>query len=113
MKQVYRHYKGGLYEFIAFGKSEATGTDMAVYKSLQDGEVYMRPVEEWNEKFFPESTDNYLTKLEDGRVVMKYPDNYKIGESKEESCQKCYTASLLKPLETGGICSDCRFKKFY
>ena len=51
MKQVYRHYKGGLYEFIAFGKSEATGADMAVYKSLQDGEVYMRPVEEWDRKF--------------------------------------------------------------
>ena len=51
MKQVYRHYKGGLYQFIAFGKSEATGADMAVYKSLQDGEIYMRPVGEWDRKF--------------------------------------------------------------
>lgn len=40
----YRHFKGGEYEVIAIGKHTETMEDMAVYRSLLDGKVWIRPL---------------------------------------------------------------------
>lgn len=47
--QIYKHFKGGLYEIIAEGKDSETLEDVVVYKSLYDspdfvmGTVWVRP----------------------------------------------------------------------
>lgn len=44
---VYRHFKGGDYEFIALAHVEATLEPVVVYRSLTNGEVFTRPAAEF------------------------------------------------------------------
>jgi hypothetical protein len=46
--QVYKHYKGGIYEIISMAVHTETGERLVVYKSLNFGSVYVRPYEIWN-----------------------------------------------------------------
>lgn len=49
--QAYRHHKGSLYELLAVAKGEATGQPMAVYRPAGGGQIYVRPLAEFREKF--------------------------------------------------------------
>lgn len=47
----YKHFKGGMYEVIGIAKHSETLKEMVVYKALYgDGEIWVRPIEMWNEK---------------------------------------------------------------
>lgn len=44
----YRHYKGGEYEVVCIGRLEGDETkEMVVYKSVEYGDVWIRPVAEF------------------------------------------------------------------
>ncbi|PKL36550.1 DUF1653 domain-containing protein [Candidatus Peregrinibacteria bacterium HGW-Peregrinibacteria-1] len=43
-KEVYRHFKGGMYEVVTLAKMEADLEEVVVYRSLDGGEVYVRPL---------------------------------------------------------------------
>ena len=46
----YRHFKGNQYEVIGIAKHSETLAEMVVYRALYgDGEIWVRPVEMWNE----------------------------------------------------------------
>lgn len=45
----WRHYKGGIYTVIAVGKVEKDQTPCVVYQCLADGQVWVRPLYEWQE----------------------------------------------------------------
>jgi hypothetical protein len=47
-KQVYKHYKGGTYEIVSMATHSETGEKLVVYKSLNFGSVYVRPLDIWN-----------------------------------------------------------------
>ena len=53
--QIYRHYKGGEYTFLGVAKLESDLTDMAIYKKayVDTDTVFVRPLEEFIEKFKP------------------------------------------------------------
>lgn len=51
----YRHYKGGEYEFLGIAVEEKSCEDRVVYRSLADGTIWIRPVEE----FFGMVQDRY------------------------------------------------------
>ena len=43
---IYQHFKGGLYEAICVGRSsEARSEEFVVYKSLDKGYIWIRPIE--------------------------------------------------------------------
>ena len=47
----YRHFKGNEYEVLFVGKHSETLEEMVVYRALYgDGEVWIRPVDMWNEE---------------------------------------------------------------
>lgn len=50
---IYRHYKGGEYTLLGLAKLESDLTDMAIYKKayVDTDTVYVRPLEEFIEKF--------------------------------------------------------------
>lgn len=43
----YRHYKGGLYEFITTGYEEDTIEEVVIYKSLETNIVWVRNVHDF------------------------------------------------------------------
>lgn len=53
--KIYRHYKGGEYTLLGIAKLESDLTDMAIYKKayVDTDTVYVRPLEEFVEKFKP------------------------------------------------------------
>ena len=48
--QIYKHYKGGTYEIITLATHTESGDKFVVYKSLNFGSVYVRPLDIWNSK---------------------------------------------------------------
>lgn len=46
--QIYKHYKGGTYEIITLATHTESGDKFVVYKSLNFGSVYVRPLDIWN-----------------------------------------------------------------
>jgi hypothetical protein len=47
---VYRHYKGGRYRLLTRARlSEDHATPLVVYVSLSHGEIWVRPLSEWDE----------------------------------------------------------------
>lgn len=54
---IYRHFKGGYYIVHSLAHIEKTGEDVVVYQSLQDGNVWVRPVSEFNDPV-PEDKPN-------------------------------------------------------
>lgn len=47
---IYRHYKGGEYEFITTAKHSEKEEDLVVYRSLKDKKVWIRPLSAWSEE---------------------------------------------------------------
>lgn len=45
--RLYRHYKGGLYEFISMAIHSETKEELVIYKSIHYGTVHARPLEQW------------------------------------------------------------------
>jgi len=44
----YKHFKGTIMEVIAIAKHSETLEDMVVYKHLEDGQVWVRPLDMFN-----------------------------------------------------------------
>ena len=59
VSSIYRHFKGGYYivHSIARIEKERDGEEVVVYQSLQDGQVWIRPVSEFQE-LVPEGKPN-------------------------------------------------------
>lgn len=46
---MYRHYKGGIYSVVAWATDEPTMTPVVVYRSVDDGRVWVRTCKSWDE----------------------------------------------------------------
>jgi hypothetical protein len=60
MKDVYRHYKGGIYYLIGIGKHSETEEELVIYEN-EKGDLWVRPYE----MFFEDVTVN-------GEVVKRF-----------------------------------------
>lgn len=47
--EIYKHYKGGTYEVISMTTHTETNEVLVVYKSINFGTVYARPIKSWND----------------------------------------------------------------
>ena len=47
--KIYRHYKGNIYKIINFAKHSETAENMIVYQSVENGDIWVRPYDMWNE----------------------------------------------------------------
>lgn len=46
--KVYKHYKGGDYKVLTLAKHTETDEILVIYKSIQFGSIYARPLHIWN-----------------------------------------------------------------
>jgi hypothetical protein len=49
--KTYKHYKGGLYNLVGLALMEDTKQKVVVYCSHEDGQVWVRPADEFFAKF--------------------------------------------------------------
>lgn len=49
-KCIYRHFKGNKYRVLGIAKHSETLEDTVVYKSLENGEMWVRPAKMWNDE---------------------------------------------------------------
>jgi hypothetical protein len=54
----YQHYKGGTYEVIMLAREEATLTAVVVYRSKETGQVWTRPLVNFNELVYQPTPDD-------------------------------------------------------
>lgn len=50
----YRHYKGGLYRLLHYAFMEIDKSEVACYQDVETGAIYVRPLNEFEEKFSPQ-----------------------------------------------------------
>ncbi len=64
---LYRHYRGGEYEVLCVGRLEGDVVkEMVTYKSLEHGDVWVRPVIEFTEYVYSENyTGPRFIKIDD------------------------------------------------
>ncbi len=48
--QIYKHYKGGTYQVISMATHTEQNQILVIYKSLNFGSIYARPIDSWLEK---------------------------------------------------------------
>ena len=46
---IYRHYKGGIYQVVDIARHSETLEKLVIYKSVENGEYWARPLSMWNE----------------------------------------------------------------
>lgn len=55
---IYRHYKGGIYRVIAHATDDVTEKPVVVYRSEQDGRIWVRTLDNWNSTVHGEEFGN-------------------------------------------------------
>lgn len=58
--EIYKHFKGKLYEVIAIGTHAESHEDFVIYKSINDDKIWIRPLEMFISKVDKEKYPNII-----------------------------------------------------
>lgn len=73
--KVYRHFKGN-YVFVENTGTYFDGTPVVIYKGLNNGKIYVRPISVFNEEVEPERDDNITNQKYRFEIANDLSENY-------------------------------------
>ena len=116
-QEIYRHFKGNLYQIVTIAEHTETGEQMVVYQAMYgDFKIYTRPLEMFCSKVdkvkYPEVSQEYRFELqgcpgeraaispeEKQTVVEDIPQEIVVAESEEEAAEVALDPGLLEFLD--------------
>lgn len=99
--QIYRHFKGNLYQIVTIAKHSETGEEMVIYRPMYgDGNSWVRPLpmflSEVDHEKYPEVTQKYRFTLMNGDTAVEEPDCQEDMAQKSTSAAKESDASIAQ-----------------
>ena len=95
--EIYKHFKGNLYEVMAIAKYTETMEDMVVYREVNGEMTYVRPLEMFVSKVdkekYPEVLQVYRFELQDEKANLSITTTEKIQYL--ESMRDCMTEEFV------------------
>lgn len=86
--EIYRHFKGNLYEILAIAMHTETQEDMVVYKEVDGEKTYVRPLDMFQSKVdkgkYPDAIQNYRFELQDTKTSFSIMDFLDLNSTTEK-----------------------------